>query len=41
MRAFCKLNVVRLQHWFFQFMKVWGGNVVGFIQDYPIYFRET
>ena len=40
MRKFCKLNMVHLHH-FFQFMEVWGGNAVGFIQDYPIYCRRS
>ena len=33
MREFCKLNMVRLHHWFFQFMEVWGENAVRFIQE--------
>ena len=36
MREFCKLNMVRLHIWFFQFMEVWGGNAVSFIEGYPI-----
>ena len=28
MREFCKLDMVHLHHWFFQFMEVWGWNAV-------------
>ena len=40
MTEFCKLNMERLHHWFFQFIEQWGGNTVRFVQDYPIYFQK-
>ena len=41
MREFCKLNMVHLHHWFFQFMEVRGENAVHFIQVCPIYCQRN
>ena len=41
MSEFCKLNMVRLHHCFFHFMKVWGGNAVQFIQDYSVWIQRN
>ena len=40
-------RVLQIEHgtftslFFFQFMEVWGGNAVRFIQDYPIFFQRN
>ena len=42
----CNERVLQIEHGtftplFFQFMEVWGGNAVRFIQDYPIYCQRS